>query len=287
MKSQSLIQNRLLPLNSVKLGRLVLNVKSPHQDFLDPVNGQLQPESIVKPQENFEDILNLSKTSKIRSRITALLAISYENRNTSAVKLTATRATTYQLLNSGTWFKNACAIPETRKWLEYAIEMDGNVYLVVGFHTLTDTRVTETVTSGGTTNGGATFTGRSLGGVVPAPVGDLLSSRVDSTRGVEHSRSRSFDAPGEQIYAVQYRKVEFKWFSSRKIERISLERDNRWKVYWSEQVRGDNSPEADWEDGGSDGDEDEDVLEADLIDDIDFESSEKYVSEGGEEEFIF
>jgi hypothetical protein len=40
-------------------------------------------------------------------------------------------------------------------------------------------------------------------------------------------------AAGEQIHAVQYRKVRFRWFSSRDLDRATLEKGNRWKVHGS------------------------------------------------------
>lgn len=357
MKSRFLLQNSLLPLNSVQLGRLVLNAKNPQQDFLDPQSGQLQPESIVRPQENFEDILTLSRSSRLRSRITALLAISYENRDVKSASLTATQATTYQLLNSGVWFENACAIPETRQWLKRAIDRSSPIYLVVGYHTLTNARATERVTSRGTTDGGARITGSSIfGATTPAALSYLLTSKVDRNRRINYSHSRSFDAPGEQIYAIQYRKVEFKWYSSRRIDNTSLEQDNRWKVYWARgegrrQRMAEGIGEQRWTEdcassgegevsvrhrigdrrraqlqveaglgrlavgegsrrgvqrrmeegierlvmredgkrrgGGRENDDKDQLLKADLTDEIGFESNEKYISEDGEEEFLF
>jgi hypothetical protein len=40
-------------------------------------------------------------------------------------------------------------------------------------------------------------------------------------------------ATDEQIYAVQYRKVRFRWFSSRDLERAALEKGKQWKVHGS------------------------------------------------------
>lgn len=359
MKSRFLLQNTLLPLNSVQLGRLVLNAQNPHQDFLDPPSGAHQVDSLVRPQENFEDILTLSRSSRLRSRLTALLAISHDHQHVKSASLTAARATTYQLVNSSTWFETACAVPETREWLKRALARARPIYLVVGYHTLTDARATERVTERAATDGGARFTGAAVfGATTPAALSHLLTSKVDRGRSVRYSHSRSFDAPGEQIYAIQYRKVVSKWFSSRRIDNSSLEQDNRWKVYWA---RGDGqrlrvaeetggqlqqrwarehtSPEPRPEEdacvrrragGGSrrraqlqmeagfgrleegrrnvqrrveegferlvtrddgkrrEGSEDkEELLEADLTDEIGFEFREKYISEDGEQEFLF
>ena len=43
----------------------------------------------------------------------------------------------------------------------------------------------------------------------------------------------SFVAEGEQVSAVQYRKVQFKWYLSRDLDRAALEKGSRWKVHSS------------------------------------------------------
>lgn len=278
MKNRALLQNNLLPLDSVKLGRLVLNARNPQQDYLDPLDSI--PEATIKPQEKFHETLNSSKNVKLRYRLTALITTSFETRDTSSTTLSAVQATTYQLTNSGAWFRKACAKQETRSWFEGVIEdSDSDVYLVTGYHTVTDAQITEELTTGGKSEGAAQLTGSLLTGVsAPAPVGDLLSLRVDSSRDTRRNQTRSFHAPGEQIYAVQYRKVEFKWLSSRSIDKTTLERNNRWKIFWSSDPRSGTDTEFDGED---------DVLEADLTDEFDLESGETYVSEDGADEFVF
>lgn len=274
MKNQSLLQSSLLPLDSVKLGRLVTNAKNPQQDYLDPLDSV--PEATIKSQETFHEILNSSRNEKLRFRLTALLAISSENQAASSATLSAVQATTYQLTNSGSWFRKACAKQETRSWFEEAIE-ENDVYLVVGYHTVTDARVTEGIITKGKTGGSAELSGSLLTGEA-APVVNLLSARIDSSHDSTHHQARSFRAPGEQIYAVQYRKVEFKWLSSRSIDKTTLERNNRWKIFWSAGLRKGGDDEFEGED---------DVVEADLAEELDFGSLETYLSADGTEEFMF
>lgn len=278
MKNRALLQNSLLPLESVKLGRLVLNAKNPQQDYLDPLDSV--PESTVKPQESFHETLNSSKNVKLRSRLTALLAVGYENRDANSASLSAIQATTYQLANSGAWFRKACAKQETRSWFEGAIEEnDSDVYLVVGYHTVTDAQITEAATTGRKTGTGIQLSSSLLTGTAaPRPLENLSNLRVDHSQDTQHQQTRSFHAPGEQIYAVQYRKVEFKWLSSKSIDKTTLERNNRWKIFWSAGQRGKEEIELDGED---------DVVEADLTDELELEPEETYLSEDGTEEFMF
>jgi hypothetical protein len=49
----------------------------------------------------------------------------------------------------------------------------------------------------------------------------------------EENLSRLF-AEGEQVYAVQYRKVEFRWFSSGKVaEEAALKESAVWRSFWT------------------------------------------------------
>lgn len=62
---------------------------------------------------------------------------------TTISSISLRQSPSYLLDNSKAWFARACGTPESRSWLEDAIEHDANVYLVVGYHTLVDARVTE------------------------------------------------------------------------------------------------------------------------------------------------
>lgn len=67
-----------------------------------------------------------------------------------------------------------------------------------------------------------------------------LENLADLGFGVNHSSQqgvfRRFVAVGEHVCAVQYRKVRFKWFSSHDLDKVSLEKNNRWNVCWKCEV---------------------------------------------------
>jgi hypothetical protein len=69
----------------------------------------------------------------------------------------------------------------------------------------------------------------------------------------------------EQVCAVQYRKVDFEWFRSRDLDRASLEKGCRWKIYWGT---------SDEEYSGDEEDAD-DVLEAKLMGSLNAEDMKK------------
>jgi hypothetical protein len=66
---------------------------------------------------------------------------------------------------------------------------------------------------------------------VMVPLGDIADRGVAATSLKKQGIQRRFVATGEQICAVQYRKIRFKWFSSRDLDAAVLDKENRWKMY--------------------------------------------------------
>lgn len=256
----SVLLQTLLPSGSVRLGRLVLNTRSPHQDYLDPLDDDGRPsskESLLNIHTNFEETRNSSKSSKLRSYFSDILSVSYNSQGSKVASLTAPQVTTHDLQNSGAWFQSACARAETRTWLEGAIDSGKTVYLVVGFRTLRDAKLTQSTSWDEKHGARVQAPAALLTGVVP--VVDVMPG-VDAGQGTHRTQSSVFSAPGEQVFAVQYRKVKFQWMSSRTIKNIVLD-DTRWKAYW------------DWR-GIDEEEDDEDVLEVNLTDASDFDISD-------------
>lgn len=141
MAPKSIFPSSPLSLEAIKLGRLVLNTRYPQQDYIDPSTES--PKFTKSPLNDFEEIRASARASGLRTRLASLLSMSSENRDDYIVDFSAAKSFTYLLDNSKAWFARACGTPESRSWLEDAIEHDANVYLVVGYHTLVDARVTE------------------------------------------------------------------------------------------------------------------------------------------------
>lgn len=271
MRSPELLLNDLLPSSCIRLGRLVLNTKVPHQDFLDPLDDRpTEAEYNTNRQKNFEETRKFSKNSKLRSYLTDILSISYGAQNERITSLAAPQITTHLLGNSGTWFEEACARPGTRKWIENAIDSNRTVHLVVGFRILEDAKFARNITWDTVKGARAEVPVHSLAAGVASMA---LSSNTGAGGSLDSSyeQRRVFDVPGEHIFAVQYRKIKFKWLSSRTLSNTILE-NTRWKASWD--WRGGSGDE------GEDEDEDEDVLEVELTDASDMEiSDEEYLSE--------
>jgi hypothetical protein len=67
--------------------------------------------------------------------------LSFSKRAKSKVRIETNLVRTNTLHNSTQWFEKAVSSEETRRWFERAIDQGGDVYFIVGFHTVTDVRI--------------------------------------------------------------------------------------------------------------------------------------------------
>lgn len=232
MQSTIRLLDGLLPPQSVKLGRLILNTKAPYQDFLDPISGRpTDDETIVNHHSNLEGTGGFTKSSKFGTYLNEILSISYHRQNDTGVSFSSPTVTTRHLINSGDWFEAACTGEKTREWLVKAHDNRRNVYLVVGTRTVENAKLGKSATSRTVKEGNAEVPVSAVASGIAAVTRSLAigSPGTKTTRDVTHRQRSGFDAPGEKVCAIQYRKVRSKWFPIRKSENLYLEPGNRWK----------------------------------------------------------
>jgi hypothetical protein len=254
MVGKLFLQNRLLPVDSVSLARLVTDMTSPQRDFYDPFPNENIDHTAVIHNDVFE-VAARDQARSVGSQLTELLDL-YKNRsNVQSTAVDAISAIAYELRQWDALFKRACLLPTTRKWMEDAIEEGKPVYFIVGFRTYMNPSAAELGKSSTSLTAEAqvpvsTVVSANLPGV---DVGTALDPGVSWGNHRSTTLVRKFHAEGEMVYAVQYCRVKFKWYSSRKIEKSSLG-PTKWKVHWG--VRALEEPE------------DDDTVQAELSDDL-------------------
>ena len=218
---------------------------------------------------NYYEVQQTAADKNFTSLLTRLVSASHTKRSKTFTEVTTDRVTTYQLSNSGLWFKNAVKTKVTWEWIEQAVAQGDSIYVVVGYHTLLDARVVEGANTARESRAKleVPVTASLAATGVLIPVGHVIDPSIAGHQQHSESTKKQFVATGEQICAVQYRKVCFKWFSSKDLDSAALEKENRWKIYWD--IRG--------QEGGTN-----DVLETDLQDELELdEVHEKYILEEG------
>jgi nucleoside phosphorylase len=199
----------LLPSNSVALGRLVIDTSAPWEDFCPHPLNITSEDVVIKSQVRMQEIFERTKLSKTHDKLNKYLSSLL---GSSLESLNSVPATTYILLNSGNWFKELCKEPRTRKWLNDTIKYGWNVHMVVGISTVKK---------------------RSIGGESSErnPQGLGLDTANVTSTSTAGGATLTFIPKDQLIFAVQFRRVRFKWFSSRKVDAAFLEMEsNRWKL---------------------------------------------------------
>jgi hypothetical protein len=232
MSRSNLLPNFFLPPNAVSLGRFVTSFDEPHHDFHDPPCSP-GPDVIEKVHIQYDSNHDAAKQRVGASRLTGLLSSSFSKRLESSLRVTANEAKTYYLNNVGQWFRTALEHEETRKWIERNIDGGEDIYMVVAYHTLQDSRIAEHLQEQRFTGGQVTVpvsTALTASGVV-IPFTAALDPGLSGSRGLMQNEKWQFIAPGEQVYAVQYREVKWAYFSSKKVDKATLAKKTWWESY--------------------------------------------------------
>src|SRR5436190_14556090 len=250
-----IVPHLLLPRSAIDLGWLVLRRTHPPQDYhalVVPATSTVSASS--------RDLLASSErasSTNFRTQLTKHLATSLGARSDSAVELSAAQATNYHIKNSQEWYEAQRHDEDTKRWLERAIERGLNVYVVVGLYTLQHVCVSgcadrNTILTGQSRIGirdVVAMTSAAVAAAIPSVAVDMADVAIGAGGKARKKRVQRFVVEEELVYAVQYRKIQIKWYSSGHVEKIFLETGNRWQVLWN--IRGDDNEE-----------DEEDVIEA-------------------------
>lgn len=234
MSNPTLVLNHLLSLDTIGLAYLALYPQDPAQDSYRPeANSFSEDDVITQRLENFSHILDRTTGSRLHAFLSTAINSTFSNRNVSGIDISSALCVTRQLRNSEEIFQKICTLSSARRWLERVLRRRQQAYLVVGIKTLTDAHVKQGKSRALEAEASVeipTALAAAAGGVV-LPLGDFLDVGAGMSRQKQNDEKMSFVAPGEQIFAVQYRKIEFARFSRRNIDKASLELGNSWKIY--------------------------------------------------------
>jgi hypothetical protein len=232
MSPSILLPQFFLPLSAVSLGRFVISLDNSNQDFHDPLRNS-GFEVAERVQTQYDSIRHSIKHRNVASQLTTFLSSSFSKRLKASIRITADQAKTYYLNNAGKWFRDAVQSKETQKWIERTIDEGEEIYVVVAYHTLFDARIIEQLGGQSAASGNLAIpvsTALTASGVV-VPFTNIADPGLGGFRDRIEDEQRRFIAPSEQIYAVQYRKVRWRWFTSNKVDGMTLAKKAWWERY--------------------------------------------------------
>jgi len=247
----NLLLNHLLSKDAIELGRFVVNPKYPEQESKQPAT---VPDGLKQTLTNFAASVEGGTATSFKFILLKLRSL-FKIASDHSSSLDTQTFINHQLKNSDTFFRLACKETEVRNFLEsQARRRFGHVFLVCGFKTITDGHVENSRDQHSTVSGEATMSAQVASTIagVPLPIPPELDVDLVTVEGERSNQRREavkYDAPGEQIFAVQYRKVNFSWFSTGKVDGAYLESGNRWRLYGARGDDGSDGIEATLPDG--------------------------------------
>ncbi|KAH6635865.1 hypothetical protein F5144DRAFT_159504 [Chaetomium tenue] len=229
MRASIILPQIFLPQNSVKLGRFTTNVEHPHQDYNDPLSTN-QPRVLESLRDSYTGEHHVASYSSFASTLTSLVSITFAKRAKAKIRVTTEHVKTYTLDNSERWFEEATRVPATRAWIERRIDKGHDIYMIVGFHTITKAIISQESVDGSSAGGQINVPvslSLAAAGVV-VPLGDTIDpSMAIHQQGLDGTQSQ-FVAPGEQVCALEYRKLCHSWLSSKHIDKSRLSKVCHW-----------------------------------------------------------
>lgn len=230
MRESTLLRQFFLPPSSIKIGRFVCNVDSPHQDYYDPTP-PLEASSIIENlQAHYTGSEALDNHRTFASNLTSFSQRRYQTAQKlqSASLQSRSRRTTWITAGSGSKIKyNSKTFANGSS----ALSTKASLFFSSSGITLSAMRRIETQNSEGKGIGSQLTaplsTALAASGVI-VPVTDLLDPSVCGSTRLKEEKKMKFKAPGEQVLAVQYRKVRFRFLSSKSVDKATLEKQARW-----------------------------------------------------------
>lgn len=223
----TVVTNSFLPWNRAALGRLVLNIDDPGQDYCPHMPFGIRPSEIsVVRFQGISEAFDIGGDSRLVQRFKALLAriLGNKQEERSVYNSMAHDAITYQLLNSGDFFERLLQDESTRRWIEkHKDERARDVYLIVGIHALLNFEINIRAGS------------------------EQSTQSVDSTSSADSNRSSDKTLKvGDRIIGVQYRRVRVQGWSSKDMPAVVVDKKSWWKKYYRlDQIRAAENLEVD------------------------------------------
>ncbi|KAF4450214.1 hypothetical protein F53441_6648 [Fusarium austroafricanum] len=226
-------------------------MKSPQNSYYPPGRKQFQEGDVHSVlNKDFYDLRLKSKASKLQAVLTSVASLLFHTEDDLETKISDTICITYFLDDVDRKFDEMWKEKGAREWFEDAFRKRRHVYMVTAIQTLTDANMKLASNKAAQVDGDIKIpVSRIIGDPTAAAP---LDPRVFAEHRAEKHRETGFVGEGEQIYAIQYRKVKWGLFSSREMAQGFLEEGNRWKVMWKTMGAEKN---------------DQDTLEAKLTDD--------------------
>ncbi|KAE9365573.1 hypothetical protein N431DRAFT_431012 [Stipitochalara longipes BDJ] len=229
MRKQLVITKNPIPIDNVQLGGLIPTYLHPALEAVAPLKPVLTDIN-ESPQTAYKSLIKNYRKTALSPHL-AIFGFDVSRDEDVDVIIEATHGMQYELKDATRWFKKLCADTEVQEWIQKRARARKDMFLVTGYRTFSDARITHTAKHGRGIGGNVTVPADAIASAAGTGIPISLGMDVGMEGKIEKSRKveGEYTAPGEQIYAIQYRRVEVGWFSSSSVDAASLEEKVNWE----------------------------------------------------------
>ncbi|KAI1080152.1 hypothetical protein F5B20DRAFT_115994 [Whalleya microplaca] len=237
------IGTTLLPPSATALGRLVEDITRPEKHFCDTFASPERPgcpKPIITESRtgSLTSVVTSSKSSSTSCILSVLLGSTFGFRKDEILMVSAEACVTRSISNSADYFSQASNSELIREWLEQMWRRREKTYMAVGIQSVMNAKITlkrAKSKKAGFRLGmpGSLVLQVATHGAIPTLGGaeSLLDSEVGASYSEDIDSGSTFVLPGENIIAIQYRKVDFSWFRTPSSSNLGLKEELPWRVY--------------------------------------------------------
>lgn len=243
--------------DDVKLASLIPNIQDPELDSLESVIPLSREDYTVKKAKDGLTVFQNEKDRDFRAFLSQVLNWTSKRSQSVEISLAAPSGCVYTLRQPAAWFGKLCEDVNVRKWLQRQIEEGKDVHFVIGLYTLFDATTAEGLSLISNNNGAVSIP---LDTVLGLPDNPLTQAGLSANLKNGFKSVNRCTAPGEQIFAIRTKKLEFKFWHPKDVQNARLECSTRWVISSDNRSSDDDDSEiVEVSLGSSSNDDDEDT----------------------------
>ncbi|CAJ0549841.1 Ff.00g034540.m01.CDS01 [Fusarium sp. VM40] len=236
----------------VKLGQFTVNLAQIHETNYYPDNGESPTSTIA--DFHYQGHRQDDKQTRFRAVLSSLISANLFRKSDYSIHIAPGHGNNYLLCDVDQWFNTTLDNDGAKRFIQSCAIRGDKIFMVVGMQTLIDPRIT--IASSTTTEAEGQFS-------VPKDI-SLAASVVSPAFQAGHQTAKNqgleFVVPGERLFALLYRKVEFKWLKRYFGDRPVLDRTTRrWNCLGDTWRSIDDSSGSDDEDKSEDSDDESNI----------------------------
>jgi len=188
------VNRQIFESNTVALGRLVINIRAPWEDYCPYTKAPDKKDIGITVKPRVQEIIEATRGMAVHESFIKMLFRLLEDEDViRAINSISCAEKTYVLPNPCVLFQEICKDTKVREWFSNFIRYGVETYMIVGLHTLS------------------------------SPVTRRMKPNDQVTSHL------ATEATGEAIIAIQYRKVRYHWFWRSVVDKAFLDRSDVWE----------------------------------------------------------